>query len=491
MSHDAKAFYEFDAFRLDARRRLLYHDGRPVALPPKALDTLLALVERAGEDVTKADLMDAIWPDAHVEENNLTQAVSTLRRALGERRDDHRFVVTLPGRGYRFVAPVRTVETEAHAEPATDRATAPRRRLAAAVAAAVLLAALGATAWLWPEEPPAVTAEPARASVDPAAFEAYARGRFFWNKRTRENYERAAALFREAIERDPRYAAAYAGLADTYVLVALGEVDPSARAVAFERAKEAALAAVALDPSLAEAHASLAAVSEVFDKDRSTAEREYRTAIALDPGYATAHQWYGEFLEAEGRYDEATRVLRRAKELDPLSLAVNVALGENLYYLRRYDEAVAQFKRTLELDPGFMRARFDLALALEQRSRYDEAIAEFERIRNSDAGNMRAIAALAHVYASAGRRDEMRRLHAEFERRARDGVVEPYDRLILYVSAGDYDRAVEWLARARERHDGDLLRLTADPRLDALLADARVAWPEPLPDGDLPHPRQR
>jgi DNA-binding winged helix-turn-helix (wHTH) protein/Tfp pilus assembly protein PilF len=477
MSSNDKPFVEFEGFRVDVRKRLLTRDGEPVALPPKAFDTLVALLDRRGEDVAKADLMEAVWPDTHVEENNLTQAVSTLRRALGESRSEHRFVVTLPGRGDRFVADAREVDEEPAraAKRTTSRSPWPLA-LVAACAALALLAALAWMAVAARREATRPAPVPSRAQLapDPVAHEAYVRGRYFWNKRTDDNYARSIEHFNQAIAREPTYAAAYAGLADAYVLVGLGEVETGARVAAFERARAAALRAVELDGALAEAHASLAAVREVYEKDRAGAEQEYRTAIALDPSYATAHQWFGEFLEADGRYEEATEVLERAKELDPTSLAVNVALGENLYYMRRYDEAAAQFERTLELDPSFMRARFDLAFTLEQKRRYDEAIAEFQRIRNSDAGNMRAIASLAHVYASAGRRDELQRLHAEFERRARDGAVEPYDRLILYLGLGDYDRAVEWLAKARERHDGNLLWLASDPRLDGLRADGRV-----------------
>jgi tetratricopeptide (TPR) repeat protein len=277
--------------------------------------------------------MEAVWPDTYVEENNLTQAVSTLRKALGESRSEHRFVVTLPGLGYRFVADAREVD-EVPARVAKHRAPRSPWPLAL-VAACAALALLAALAWMAVASRRGVTMPapaPARARLapDPVAHEAYVRGRFFWNKRTDDNYARSIEHFNQAIARQPTYAAAYAGLADAYVLVGLGEVETSARVAAFERARAAALRAVELDGALAEAHASLAAVREVYEKDRAGAEQEYRTAIALDPSYATAHQWFGEFLEADGRYEEATEVLARAKELDPTSLAVNVALGENL-----------------------------------------------------------------------------------------------------------------------------------------------------------------
>lgn len=611
MSLNLNDFYEFDAFRVDVRKRALLRGGEPVAIAPKAFDTLLVLLERSGEDVSKRELMEAVWPETFVEENNLSQAVSAVRRALGEGRSEHRFVVTLPGRGYRFVAEVKSfTQSREEALGVSAPLRGVRSRLTGLMLASsglvFVLASLMVVFWAerrssTPDSPlPAVAVLPFRTVGEPGAeylgpgitdslianigktgqvamrptvavlkydrpgqdplaagrelgveavldgtiqrsggrvtvtvqllrvrdgaalwagsfdedsthilavqdrisaevasalllklddagrqqlvrrytddtvaYDAYLRGRFFWNKRTDEGYQKAIGFFDQAILHDPEYALAYAGIADSWVLLGLGQVDADSRFESLGKAKHAALRAIALDPSLAEAHTSLGAVREVFDKDQAEAEREYRLAIALNPNYATAHQWYGELLEAEGRYDEATASLRRALEIDPLSLVVNVALGENLFYQRRYDESVAQLQRTLELDPAFVRARFDLGLALEQKRAFDGAIAEFQRIRDTDAGNSRAIAALAHVYASAGRRDETRRMLAEFERRARTEQVEPYDRVILYVGLGDYDRAVEWLAKARERHDGNLLWLSSDPRLDGLRADAR------------------
>lgn len=479
------AFYEFDAFRVDVARRLLLRDGEVVPLSPKAFDALVALVGRGGEDVNKADLMRAVWPDTHVEENNLTQAISTLRKALGERRSDHRFVVTLPGRGYRFVAEVREVGAEPEVvAPPIIVPFEPSMRAGLALAVGLLVAVVAVHA-VWVARQSigaarvlaAVSRDAGRASgldarytADPATYDAYLRGRFFWNRRNPDGYAKAIALFQEAVGRDGAYAPAYAGLADSYVLLGLNRIDAAERAVLFERAREAAHRAVALDPELAEARTSLAAVLEVCDKDRTAAEREYQLAIALDPGYVTAYQWYGEFLQAGGRGDEATWVLRRAVELDPLSVPANVAFGEHLLCQRRYDQAIAQFERTLELDPNFQRGRLDLGLALEQKQLFDSAIAEFQRVRESDAGSTRAIAALAHVYAAAGRRDDLREMKEEFARRAAGGEVDPYDSAVLYAGLGQYDRAREWLSRARQVYDGDLLRLASDPRLDRLRA---------------------
>ncbi|MEJ2722384.1 MAG: protein kinase, partial [bacterium] len=216
-----------------------------------------------------------------------------------------------------------------------------------------------------------------RHTEDVEAYNLYLKGRFFWNKRTETGYLKGLEYFRQATEQDPSYASAYAGVADSYDLLGwYGYLSPQE---AFPRARQAAEKARDLDDSLAEAHASLGWISTNYDWDWKSAEKEYNRALELNANYATAHQWYAEFLTYMGRHDDSVLEMRRALELDPLSLIINNDLGQVYYFARRYDEAIFQLRKTLEMDPGFVVAHFFLALAYAQKSMYDEALRAAQR----------------------------------------------------------------------------------------------------------------
>lgn len=216
----------------------------------------------------------------------------------------------------------------------------------------------------------------ARPTANVEAYQAYLKGRFFWNKRTPESYEKAAEYFRQAIAIDPNYAPAYAGLSDAYQFSAYNLVS---RTELYAEARVAAEKAVALDKSLAEPHASLGLLALNYDWDWATAEREFRRAIELNPNYVTAHHWYAEYLIALDRPEESLAEIKRARELDPLSLIINTDTGKILYYARRYDDAIKQLRETLRMDPDYGQAHIWLSSVCATIGRYDEAIAEAKK----------------------------------------------------------------------------------------------------------------
>ncbi len=230
------------------------------------------------------------------------------------------------------------------------------------------------------------------------AYDLYLKGLFFWNKRSADGFERAAECFNEAIAKDPQYALAYAGLADTYALTSGYTLAPPAEFI--PRARAAALKALQLDEQLAEAHVSLAVIAQNYDWDWQTAEKEYRRAIELDPNYATAHHWYAENLALQGRFDEAFSEMDRARKLDPLSLIVATDNGVFLYYSRQYERAIAQFRAVLDMEPGFSRAHMVMSAYVEQ-GKFAEAIADAGEWRRRD-DNEWSRALLAYVYGRRG-----------------------------------------------------------------------------------------
>jgi serine/threonine-protein kinase len=308
------------------------------------------------------------------------------------------------------------------------------------------------------------------------AYQLYLRGRFYWAKRTEEGMQKSLEYFQQAIERDPNFALAYSGLADAYDL--LGASDASGGMPANEampKAKAAALKALEIDDTLAEAHVSLAHIKYYYDRDWATAEREYKRAIELNPNYPIAHQWYAVYLMSAGRFDEALAQNRRAQELDPLSLPINMTLGWVLLNARQYDQSVEQLRKTLEMDPNFMLAHHRLGLVYEQKGKYDEAIAEFRQVLNLSAGKPLGITALAHAYALSGKRAEAQRTLAELQEISKRRYVSPASIALIYAALGDKDQAFTWLEKADKERDPNLARLTVDPRFDSLRSDPRFA----------------
>lgn len=640
MSQQTERLYEFGPFRVDPIRRLLLRDDEAVALTSKVFDTLLVLVEHKGQILHKDELMQRLWPDTTVEENNLTQQISALRRALGERAGEHRYIVTVPGRGYSFVPDVREVcgegadfvleqrtrsriTIDVEEEQAEGRATnrAAENKLALAVARAAVrrprarpftpalvvltltllalftyrqfaqdarrheagspptsiavlpfkslnadandeflgagmsdtliaklsnvrqinvrptsavlkyagtpantLAAgreLGVDAVLegtvqrarervrvtvqlldvrdarplWAQSfdgdlsdifvvQDAISEQVARAMLarlngteqqrlrkhdtnSVEAYQAYLRGRYFWNRRDEEGLRKSAEYFQQAVDKDPTYAVAYAGLADAYNLLVNYHLAGSSADECGRRARAAVTKALELDETLAEAHTSLASMRFYGEHDNGAAAREYLRAIELNPNYATAHHWYSEYLTMTNRPAEAMSEIRRAQELDPLSPIINTTVGERLYFARRYDEAAEQLRKTLELSPDFYHARYLLGLAYEQQGMYGEAVAEFRRARELGGGHgALAAGALGHIYAVTGRRREALQMLNELLKLDHDMA---YAIATIYLGLGERRQAVEWLQKVPSEDANWLLK--SDPRLDGLRSE--------------------
>ncbi|HEX6729031.1 MAG TPA: tetratricopeptide repeat protein, partial [Pyrinomonadaceae bacterium] len=307
------------------------------------------------------------------------------------------------------------------------------------------------------------------------AYQLYLRGRFYWNKRSEEGLLKSLEYFQQAIEKDPGFALAYSGLADSYILLgapdAAGGIPP---AEALPKAKTAALKALEIDDTLAEAHASLAH-AKYYDREWPAPEQAYKRAIELNPNYPTAPSWYAVYLMSLGRFDEALVQIQRAQELDPLSLPINMTLGWVLLTARRPEESVQQLRKTLEMDPNFILTHHRLGLAYEQQANYDDAIAEFKHVVTLTGGKPLGIAALARAYALAGRRSEAQKMLVELQEVSKRRYVSPAAVAAIYAALGNKDQAFTWLENAQKEHDGLLVRLKVDPRYDSLRSDPRFA----------------
>jgi TolB-like protein/DNA-binding winged helix-turn-helix (wHTH) protein/Flp pilus assembly protein TadD len=666
--------YEFGLFRVDAANRLLLRSGEVVPLTSKVFDILLVFVQNSGRLLDKDEVMREVWPDSFVEEGNLARNVSTLRKALGENPHEHQYIVTVPGRGYRFVARVRESESNGDAlvveerirariiadeeveagdesappglhdsaglvrsdEPAaletnlslatqdaTTKAThstaragqligrLARHRLSVLLGAAALIIAASVAAYFYVARGGKVTADRAainsvaimpfvNVGADPnmeylsdgiteslinhlsllphlkvksrnsvfhykgreldaqavgreldvqavltgrivqrgddlsigvelvdardnthlwgeqyerklsdvlsvqreitqeiaeklrlplteteqklvnkgytenaEAYQLYLKGRYFWNKRTHEGLKKGIEYFDQAIERDPNYALAYSGLSDSYNgLTQFRGLSPDE---AMPKAKAAALKALEMDDSLAEAHASLAQVKKNYEWDWTGAEVEFKQAIKLNPNYASARQWYAMFLSAVGRHDEALTEIRRAKELDPVSLMINTSEGWILFCARRYDPAIKQLRKTIELDPNFANAHFKLAMVYEAKGMYDEAAEEYLKDDLLSGRRQEEVALLRAAYAASGWEGYCRaQLKLLKERSEREYVSTEYF-VLTSLQLREREQAFEWLQKAYEERSAMLVNLKIHPRFDIIRSDPRFA----------------
>jgi TolB-like protein/Tfp pilus assembly protein PilF len=523
-------------------------------------------------------LLRTVWPDARVEEGNLSQTIFVLRKALGERPDEHRYIVTIPGLGYRFVEPVtwdRATSDEASRPSTAARVTGSRGTLPSL--AVLPFASLGAAAG---EEylelgitdalitklgsVRGVTVRPTTAVLkyhkhrtDPLvaaselavdvilngtiqrsgdrirvgvhvisghdgsmrwaghfdekltdlfavedsiadqvtraltltlteeerqrlarrntenthAYHAFLKGRFFWNKRTEEALRKGIAQFDEAIAHDPEYALAYAGLADSYnLLCAYGALPPQE---GFPRARQAAERALELDEHLAEAHTSLAYATLHFYWDWPVAEREFLRALSLNANYATAHQWYGGYLAARGRFDESLAEIEQAHRIDPVSLMINADIGWLSFFARQHDRAIEQLRKTIDMDPNFALAYWLLGLNKEQKGQLEEATADFRRAVSLSQDIPFALASLGHVLGRSGKRGEAAAALEELLRLAARRYVSPHSIATVYIGLGEMSEALEWLNRAADERSNWIVFLNVDPVFDPLRDEPR------------------
>jgi TolB-like protein/Flp pilus assembly protein TadD len=310
--------------------------------------------------------------------------------------------------------------------------------------------------------------------VNPDAYEALLRGRYYWNKRTEATTTKAMDYFREAIEKDPTYARAFVGLSDSYVslaiLEALQEVLPPREA--FPKATAAVNTALEMDNTLAEAHASLAHIKFQYDRDWTGAERAFKRAIELHPNYADAHHWYALCLMWMGRQDEALGEIQRARELDPLSFTINTNVAWILAIGQQYEQAIEQCRKTLEMDPNFALGRYRLGQTYVLSGTYSEAVAELKKAV-ALSGSPRAMAELGLAYALGGNRSEALELLGQLKEQSKQRHISPFNLAVIYGGLGDKGRALDWLERAYEERSPSLNLLKLSPAFTSLRGDAR------------------
>jgi DNA-binding winged helix-turn-helix (wHTH) protein/tetratricopeptide (TPR) repeat protein len=497
--------YSFGPFRLHPNEHLLLRGDTPIPLAPKTYELLTMLVTRHGRLLTRDELMKAIWPDSFVEEINLTVNISLLRKLLGEQPDGKVYIITVPKRGYRFDAPV--VESLPPCAPPPESIVpvsiasgdipepappSPRLNETPPPEAVTTLAAipelhprlwhkwailslavivLAACAWLLYRSHASHPA--AHESVSPVAYEAYAKGRAQLNKRSMESVQQSLELFQQAIEADPRYAAAYSGLADAYLLAGSYGNSFLAPQVAMPKAKLAAQKALALDDASAESHTSLAYIKLVYDWDWSGAENEFRRALTLDPSYVSAHHWYSHELMAEGRIAESHQQSEMALALAPADVLMNEHMAWHHLMAREYDRAIPQALKTIELNPDFIQAHRVLGLGYLYTNRLADACAEFQKGTELSHNDPVARAYLARCYARAHRTADARSILDALISASSERYISAAEIAGVYAALGDANKSLEWLDKACSEHAGALVYLNIDPVYDRMRGDPR------------------
>lgn len=615
MSVQLKHFYQFGPFCLDPVKRRLLRDGEVVKLNPKAFETLLALIEQRGKTIEKEELLKKVWAGVAVEENNLNQSITALRKSLGDSRQESQYIATIPGIGYRFVADVQEVEPEAPLPRVTISPVSPPRvpralryallvlvplALAAAVVYALLtrdkspspgpavssimvlplenlsgdpsqeyfavgvtdaligdLAKIGGLhvisrtssmhykgtkkslpeiaremkvdaivegtvqrsgdrvviraqlirtatdhhVWVKTFERPMrdvldlqseiaqtiarevqiqmTPAEQARLTtrhpVRPKAFDDYLQGRYlYWNRRTEENLKKAIDHFQNAIREDPNYAHAYVGVADCYNALGTVQVGTFPPIEVRKLAEEAATKALALDPTLGEAHTVLGYVKH-YNWDWTGAEQDFKRAIELNPNYANGHNFYASFLMSRGRIEESIAASNRARELDPFSLSISAQRGFLLENARRYDEAIEQLRSVTAMDPNHYSAHWVMGHAYAANKQFDQAIVAAEKAVELSNRAPGALGILGLVYGLAGRKDDANKILNELLELNQRRYITPAALVNIYIGLGQKDQAFIWLERAFQERSNYLAYLKVFPIMDPLRSDPRFA----------------
>jgi DNA-binding winged helix-turn-helix (wHTH) protein/tetratricopeptide (TPR) repeat protein len=575
-SDSPKRIYKFGPFEIDMDRYLLMRDGKLVPLSPKVFETLIFLIENRGSVVKKDEIMSRVWPDTFVEESNLAQNIFLLRKALGEEKTEHRYIITIPGVGYRFVAHV----VESFTQPST-KITAPEiattvdsvrsiavlpftnlvkesgdeflgpgiadalimrlssirhlkvrpttavlkysdsihdplaigrelnvdalldgvyQRIGEQIRVSVQLVSVpnGLTLWAtrFDEHFTNIFAiqdsiseqvvrslalklsgdeknQLAKSYTDNAeAFNLYIKGRYFWNQRSVESIKKGLDYAQQAIALDPTYAPAYVGLADSYNLLG-GQHSVLPPRESFPKARSAVLRALEIDEQMAEAYASLAFINCCLEWDWPTAEQNYLKAIALKPNYPTAHHWYGELLITAGRFDEGVVQLRMAQELDPLSLAINADLAAAFYYARQYDRSENQLENLLDLNSNFVRARVILGKVWTQKGEHTKAIEMLQSAVELSGDDPVTLGALAHTLALAKQSREANKIIDDLLRSRTRRYISAGNIATIYIGLDKKELAFDWLEKAYQNKDIQVVWLKVSPVFDPLREDPR------------------
>jgi len=493
--------FEFGSFRVDPTERILQRNGAPVHLTDKAFDALLVLIQRPGHLVERSELIAAIWGEAFVQEANLTVTISMLRKALDEQGNDSRYIETVPRRGYRFVADIRRINA-LESDSGVSGGIPPgslswvksfsrlvwgfsRSHKLTALAFALFLIGLTSTASFVrfhrakadrvDDRPLGVaplsikSANSGSRTRDWEAYRLYSEGRYFWSKRTQEGLRQSIKLFQQAIARDPEYAEAYVGMAESYMQLPSFGMEPAEES--YSSAKAAVLKALQLDKSLPEAHRCLGVLSFVYEWNWSTAESEFHHVLEVEPDDAVALFEHAKALAAMGRLDESLEEARRAQRFDPASIRINNELGRIYYWHRNYDEAISTFHHVLELDPDYWRARTRLGRTYLAQGKYSEAVHEIQEGRRLAGENPYIDGLLGYAEALSGDTNGAHRILAELRQRSLHEYVPAFSMVLISLGVGDRQQAIHWLSKAYEVHSEHLAYAKIDPLFDPFRSD--------------------
>jgi DNA-binding winged helix-turn-helix (wHTH) protein len=419
---DVTAIFKFADFELDARSRELRKRGRRLGVQQQPLQVLTMLVAAPGDVITRDELRERIWgTSTHVDfDRAINKAITHLRQVLDDDASRPRFIETLPKRGYRFVADVRRLDS--------------------------------------------------RRGIKEDAKEAYLKARHFWNKRTPDDLKRSIDYFHRAIERDPDYPLAWTGLADAHTMIGIFGLRPPGDV--FPPAKAAAERALALDVSLAEGHTVLAEIQKLYEWNWDAAERSYRRALELDPGYSVAHHWYAQLLSILARHDQAYTEMEAARRCDPLSPTIAAFISYAAFEARRYEAAVATAHDALELDAHAPLTHYMLGRAYAKLGDTNNAILTLEKGIRLAGWFPQMEATLAYVHALAGARPRAEQILASMRHRQLTQYVSPIDLAQVCLGLGDTDGAI---AQLEEGYRTRAIRMViiGDPFFSELGSDAR------------------
>jgi DNA-binding winged helix-turn-helix (wHTH) protein/tetratricopeptide (TPR) repeat protein len=521
MTNSAGHFYEFGPFRVDVANLLLFRDGQPLSLAPKAVETLIALVQHGGQLLKKDDLIRIVWSDRVVDESNLSQNIYLLRKTLGEGSNGQRYIDTVPRRGYRFVGEVRECNAtgtdlilagrtdlqpmfESHdgIVEQSDRRSLDYRPghtvnhgrwliIFLSGIGIIVLAALSYLAFFRKPETSATKTSLSRPrdgsnsdgfsgqhlTANSDAYGAYVQGRYYWGKQTTAALEQAIQQYQESLRNDSNYALAYAGLAEAYALLGSHydstNLSPSD---ALSKAKDAAAKAIEMNDAVAETHTAFGVIKERCDWDWPAAEKEFKRAIELNPNYAHAHQEYSLYLSTVGRNADAEVEMKRAQGLDPTSQSIGRDMGDLFYFARDYEKALEQYRLTLKIDPTDPLAivlHRSMAWTYEFSGMHEQAIAEFiETSRIQNAGPER-LTAFRRGYDTAGTKGYFRAWLELQRERIERGRINLFYLAQVYAFIGDNDRAFACLKKSLEDHSVDVPALRSSPSFDELRKDGR------------------
>ncbi|MCI0446678.1 tetratricopeptide repeat protein [bacterium] len=302
------------------------------------------------------------------------------------------------------------------------------------------------------------------------AYQLYLKGRYYWNKRTKDGLKKAVEYLQQAVEKDPKYALAYSGIADCYVVQGDYNYIPPSEAI--RKAKDASMKALELDETLAEAHVSLASVHE-FEWNWKETEKEYKRAIELNPSYATAHHWYSLYLENMGKREEAISEIKQAQRLDPLSMIINKVVADKYLNAGQHDKALEQYQKVIEMDPSFASGHEGLAGYYKKMKMYKEALAEWQKFNELSGENLVYLIEAAQVYGLWGKKEEAQKLLEEVQELSSKQYVSPLDIAAIYTAMGEKDRAFEWLEKGYQEHSLRMEYLKVTPQFDSLGDDPR------------------